>query len=82
VDPQYATPTRPAYRASGGYSGTLALASLSRRFNRVWMGGFVRYDNLAGSQFDDSPLYETRHSLMAGFAVSWILKQSSRVQHE
>jgi outer membrane protein len=82
VDPQYATPTRPAYSVSGGYSGTLVQASLSRRFNQVWMGGFVRYDNLAGTQFDDSPLYETRHSLMAGFAVSWILKQSSRMQHE
>ena len=38
VDPQFATPERPAYQASGGYSGALALVSLSRRFPRVWVG--------------------------------------------
>jgi len=78
VDPQYATVSRSAYSASGGYSGTLALASLSRRFNRIWMGGFIRYDYLSGAQFEDSPLLETDHSLMAGIAVAWIFKQSSR----
>lgn len=82
VDPRYATATRPGYSASGGYSGTLALASLSRRFDRIWMGGFVRYDNLSGAQFDDSPLLETRHSFMAGFAVAWIFSQSSRALTE
>jgi outer membrane scaffolding protein for murein synthesis (MipA/OmpV family) len=82
VDQQYATATRPAYSASGGYSGTLALASLSRRFNRIWMGGFIRYDNLSGAQFEDSPLFETDHSLMAGIAIAWIFKQSSRTLSE
>ena len=82
VDPQYATATRPAYSASGGYSGTLALASLSRRFNRIWMGGFIRYDNLSGAQFEDSPLLETDHSFMAGIAIAWIFKQSSRTLSE
>jgi len=82
VDPQYATATRPAYSASGGYSGTLALASLSRRFNRIWMGGFIRYDNLSGAKFEDSPLLETDHSLMAGIAIAWIFKRSSRTLSE
>jgi outer membrane protein len=83
VDPQYATATRPAYSASGGYSGTLALASLSsRRFNRIWMGGFIRYDNLSGAQFEDSLLLETDHSLMAGTTIAWIFKQSSRTLSE
>jgi len=77
VAPEFATPSRPAYSASGGYSGTLVIASLSRRFEQVWMGGFVRYDNLGGAVFDDSPLVETQHSVMAGFAVAYILKKSS-----
>jgi len=77
VAPEFATPSRPAYSASGGYSGTLVIASLSRRFENVWMGGFVRYDNLSGAVFDDSPLVETQHSVMAGFAVAYILKKSS-----
>jgi MipA family protein len=48
VRPEFATPARPAFEASGGYSGALALASLSRRFPRFWVGGFVRYDTLKG----------------------------------
>ncbi len=79
VDPVHETASRPAYRASGGYSGTVVVASLSRRFNRVWMGGFIRYDNLSGAVFDDGPLMETDHSTMAGFAVAWIFKKSSRL---
>lgn len=80
VDPAFQTSSRPAYRASGGYSGTELLASLSRRYERVWIGGFIRYDNLSGAVFDDSPLLETDHSLMGGFAVAWILgKSASRV---
>lgn len=82
VAPRYATATRPAYSASGGYSGTLALASVSQRLNHVWIGGFIRYDNLSGAQFEDSPLLETDHSLMAGIAIAWILKQSSRTLPE
>jgi hypothetical protein len=42
------------------------------------MGGFIRYDNLSGAAFEDSPLVETRHSVMAGFAVAYILKKSAR----
>ena len=68
----------PVYSASGGYSGTVIVASLSRRFNRIWMGGFVRYDNLSGADFDNSPLVETEHSLMGGFAVSWIFMKSAK----
>jgi outer membrane scaffolding protein for murein synthesis (MipA/OmpV family) len=79
VPSKYATASRPAYSASGGYSGTLAVASMSRRFNRIWMGGFIRYDNLSGAKFNDSPLVETDHSIMAGVAVAWIFKKSSKV---
>lgn len=79
VSPTYATPTRPAYRATSGYSGTAAILSLSRRYNKVWAGAFVRYDNLAGAAFSDSPLMETDHSVMAGFAVAYVFAKSSEV---
>jgi outer membrane protein len=42
------------------------------------MGGFIGYDNLSGAAFDDSPLLETDHSFMAGVAVAWIFKKSSK----
>ncbi len=78
VKPKYETPERPAYRASGGYSGSAAIVTIRRRFNRIWLGGFVRYDYLDGAEFDDSPLVETRHSLMAGLGIVWIFASSSR----
>jgi len=78
VPPKYATASRPEYSASGGYSGTLAVASLSRRFYDIWMGAFIRYDNLSGAKFDDSPLVETNHSIMAGVAVAWIFRKSAK----
>lgn len=70
------TPDRPAYRASAGYSGLSMLVSASRRFDRFWIGSFLRYDNLQGAAFEDSPLVETDHAISAGVAISWILWQS------
>ena len=79
VDPQFATAARPAYAARGGYSGTLALVSISRRFRDFWVGGFVRYDALQGAAFEDSPLVKRRHSVMAGVALAWIFARSGRI---
>lgn len=76
VTPQYATANRPAYAASGGYSGTQFLAALSKRFDRTWFGAFVRYDTLAGTAFEDSPLVARKHFAAAGLAVSWVIDES------
>jgi outer membrane scaffolding protein for murein synthesis (MipA/OmpV family) len=78
VDPQFATAQRPAYEAGGGYSGALALATLSRRVGKLWMGGFVRYDSLQGATFENSPLVKQSHSVMAGFAFAWVFAESER----
>jgi outer membrane protein len=79
VDPAYATAVRPAYEAHGGYAGWQALAAVSRRFDRMWVGGFVRYDDLHGAAFADSPLVRSRSAWSAGFGVSWVLKTSSEL---
>lgn len=74
---RYATPLRSAYVAPGGYAGWQVLASVSKRFPTYWVGGFVRYDSLQGAVFNDSPLVTSRHYLAAGFAIAWILTESS-----
>ena len=79
VDPAYATATRPAYQAAGGYAGWRAVAATSRRFGNMWVGGFVRYDNLRGAAFDDSPLVRRTSAVTFGFGVSWILATSSEL---
>lgn len=77
VDEQFATAARPAYAARGGYSGSMALVSLSRRFRHVWVGAFVRYDRLDGATFEDSPLVRQKSALAGGLAVTWVFGQSS-----
>ena len=78
VDPRYATASRPAYEAHGGYAGWRAVAASSRRIGNAWVGAFVRYDNLTHATFDDSPLVRRNSGLTAGFGISWILFTSSR----
>jgi MipA family protein len=79
VDAAFATPQRPAYRAGGGYSGWQSLASLSRRFDTVWVGAFVRHDSLRGAAFADSPLVRRDSALTWGVALSWVLGASTEL---
>ncbi len=77
VSPEFATADRPAYSASGGYSGTQFLAALSKRFPGYWIGGFARYDTLKSAAFEDSPLVRRSNSFFTGVAVAWIFGESS-----
>lgn len=76
VDAAEARPDRAAYQASGGYSGTTFLAGLTRRFDKVWAGAYVRYDNLGGAAFEDSPLFRQSSYLAAGFAIAYVFAES------
>jgi outer membrane scaffolding protein for murein synthesis (MipA/OmpV family) len=78
VDATEATAVRPAFDTRGGYAGTQVLAALWRRFPTWWVGGFVRYDSLAGAVFYESPLVKSRDYFAAGVAVTWVLGESSR----
>ncbi len=69
-----ATAQRSAYQAGSGYAGSQFLVSLSRRVGNVWVGSYLRYDNLRGAVFADSPLVATRHYVTAGVAASYIFK--------
>lgn len=76
VTPQFAIAERPAYEADSGYSGSYFNFSMVRREGRLWYGGYLRYDNLNGTAFADSPLVETDHYFTLGLGVSWVLRQS------
>jgi outer membrane protein len=78
VAPRFATPTRPAHEADGGYSGAHVLASLAKKYPKFWIGGFIRYDVLDGAAFEDSPLMRTNRYFAGGIAFAWMLKESKR----
>ena len=77
VDSAYQTAERPAYEARSGFAGMQYLVGVSKRFDRHWVGAFLRYDNLNGASFANSPLVRTRHYVAAGVAISWILGEST-----
>lgn len=54
----------------------LDVRALSKRFPDFWVGGFVKWDNLRGATFEDSPLVKSTRTFTAGFAVSWIFAKS------
>lgn len=76
VAPQYATPARPAYQASAGYSGAEILFALSKRYPSFWVGAYVRHDTLAGAVFESSPLVKRDSYWAAGAGIAWIIHQS------
>lgn len=81
VAPAFATTTRPAYDAKGGYSGSRLTLTASRRYKTFWVGAFARYDALSGAVFADSPLVKRQESFMAGAGIAWIFAESkTRVQ--
>jgi len=82
VDPAYATASRPAYSAHGGYAGSQFISALSKRFPHFWVGGFVKWDTLRGAVIEDSPLVKSKQNFTAGIAVSWIFAQSKTLVQE
>lgn len=79
VAPQYATISRPAYDAKGGYSGAQFISALSKRFPNYWVGAYIRYDALRGVEFEDSPLVKQKYYIAGGIGIAWMLRESSRM---
>lgn len=79
VAPQYATAERPAYDGHGGYSGAHLTLSMSKRYPKMWVGGFVRVNDVHGSAFENSPLLKRKTGFMAGIGMSWVFAQSGKL---
>jgi len=79
VDHAYATATRPAYYAGGGYSGTSLTAGLSKGYKQFILNAFVSADFLQGAVFEDSPLVKRKTSFMTGISLAWIFYKSEKM---
>jgi outer membrane scaffolding protein for murein synthesis (MipA/OmpV family) len=77
VEPKFATATRPAYEADGGYLGseiTLGLSySLTDRV-KAYVGGHVGY--YGGSANENSPLFRQKVNSSIYVAFTWSIFQS------
>ena len=77
VDASQATASRPAYDARGGYLGTEAAITLTRRQNeRITWFVTARALSLHGSANADSPLFKARSNLSMLAGVAWTPWQS------
>lgn len=81
VSEDFATAARPEYRPGAGYAGMQFIAALSKRYPKFWVGGFARYDTLAGARFAPSPLVTSKRYFAAGIAFAWVFHESSERVH-
>jgi outer membrane scaffolding protein for murein synthesis (MipA/OmpV family) len=79
VAPAFATATRPAFSASGGYSGSALAVGLNKQYKRFIFGAFVNADFLQGAAFENSPLVKSKTSVFYGLSVTYIFYKSKRM---
>lgn len=77
VPPQFATPTRPAYEARGGYMGSAATLYATYDVNerlRLILGGQAAW--YGGATNADSPLFRDSTSYSVGLGLVWRILES------
>jgi outer membrane protein len=79
VEPVYATISRPAYSAGGGYSGSTLSIGLNKAYKQFIFGTFVSADFLQGAVFENSPLVKRSTSFMTGVSFTWIFLKSEKM---
>jgi len=80
VDPEFVTPTRPAYDADAGYLGSNMTLGVSKRFNnrfRLMLG--TRLGIHTGATNDDSPLFKDELNVSVFSAFIWSIYQSEEL---
>lgn len=79
VAEEYATDSRPRYRAHGGYGGLLVSAYVTRELSRrISVAAYASWVNLNGAAFRDSPLVRTENNYTVACALTWQLMESRR----
>ncbi len=78
VDSEFVTEIRPEYESDSGYAGARTLLTLKSQNSKRLLVWFLRYDNIDGAKFDDSPLVANSGRLSAGFVYSHFFWKSKR----
>ncbi|GAA6134854.1 hypothetical protein NBRC116188_16440 [Oceaniserpentilla sp. 4NH20-0058] len=72
VSDEFVTANRSSYQGEQGYGGWQFGYSTAVLWSGWLAAGFMRYVNIEGAEFDDSPLVNTRSSLLIGGAVAYL----------
>ena len=76
VEPAFVTPTRPEFKTQGGYSGLFIDYIANWRSEDFILWALLRYQNLEGAAFEDSPLVEQKDYLMFGAGLTWVFARN------
>ena len=76
VDPEFVTQGRPQYDAQAGYSGLFVDYLANWRTTDLIFFALLRYQNLEGAAFEDSPLVEQNDYLLVGVGVTWVFAKN------
>ena len=66
------TTSRAFYEAKDGYTAYKTSLGLSKRFDNIWAGTFVRHYSLNESSISNSPLVERNSALYGGLFIAYI----------
>lgn len=72
VEAKYAREDRPRYEGKAGYGGFTIGYSSSILFDDQIAAGFIRYGNITGASFEDSPLVKQNNSFIYGVAWAYL----------
>jgi len=72
----FATPERPAFESDAGYSGYFLDLVGNWRYDNIIYFTFARYQNLSGTEFEESPLVEDENYLSFGVGLIWVFTGS------
>ena len=77
VDPAFATPDRPAYRAKAGLIATRLNGGIRYRISpTLRLYGAATWETVAGAATEGSPLVKRRQDLDLGVGLIWVFGQS------
>ena len=76
VEQAFVTPERTPFDASSGYSGAFVDYIANWRTDNLVFFALIRYQNLAGAEFEDSPLVEQNDYFSFGAGVTWIFARN------
>ncbi len=67
---------RYLYKTDAGYSGYKTSMGIEKKFEKLWLGAFVRHYSLTGSIFSHSPLVSKNSAIYGGIFVAYLFDKS------
>lgn len=79
VSEEHARSDRGFFESDGGYTGFSAAASAQKKITRsISLASYFRWDNIAGTAFEDSPLVKENNNFVIGCALIWKIMESEK----